>query len=120
MPQEQASQFESGIASGADDSGLDCGHHQASSSLIRETTREADFVSPAITKIVSSPPTVPTMSSQPSASRAAATGCALPALVFTTTRFCALRTSYTNSRMSRSTEGSHASAESSLVGSRYP
>ena len=56
-------------------------------------------------RMESSPAMVPTDSGQASASSAAATGCALPTLVFTTTRFWASRTLVTNSRTSREAEG---------------
>ncbi len=56
---------------------------------------------------------VPTTSGQCEASSAAATGCALPTVVFTTSRFCACRISTTNWRARCITEGSTLSAPTS-------
>src|SRR5208282_6871542 len=58
-------------------------------SRIRRASACACFLSVVITSTVSSPAIVPTTSGQCDASSAAATGCALPTVVFTTSRFCA-------------------------------
>jgi len=59
---------------------------------------------------VSSPASVPTTSGQCEASSAAATGCAPPTVVLTTSRFCAWRISTTNWRARCITEGKTFSA----------
>src|SRR5208337_3119202 len=113
VPGEQAHQLESGIAGGAKDRGLYASIHiYARYPRIRCASFPADFALDAIARIVSSPPMVPTDSSHSSASMAAETGCALPGLVFTTTRFCAVFTSYTNSWIRRSIDGRWISASS--------
>ena len=71
-------------------------------------------------KIVSSPAMLPMASGQSSPSSAAATGCALPTVVLITSRFCAARTSSTNSRTSRETGGNAGSEECSPRQARIP
>src|ERR671923_452798 len=103
-------QLESGVAGGSDYGCFDGCLHQASISRICSASTCAERRSGDTMRMESSPAMVPTDCGQASASSAAATGCALPTLVFTTTRFCASRTLVTNSRTSREAEGNAGSA----------
>src|SRR5579872_417674 len=105
MAHEQPSQFESGITGSANNSGLDRGWHQARIPSSFTCSNRALRLLLVMISSVSSPATVPTTSSHASASRATATGCALPGVVLITSRFCALRTSRTNSLTRRETAG---------------
>src|SRR5947209_15341564 len=114
MAQKDSSQFESGVASGPNDGGLDCRRHQARISSSRDCSSLAFLLSEAMISRVSSPATVPTISSQFSPSMATATDWALPATVLMTNRFCARRTSRTNSRTTRDAEGAGSAGASPL------
>ena len=105
MTQKQSGQFQAGITGRSYDRCLKFGRHQASISWVRAAKRVAAFLSGQTIKIVSSPATLPTASGHCSSSSAAATGWALPTVVLITSRFCARRTSTTNSRTSRETGG---------------
>src|ERR1041385_1215851 len=105
MPGEKTRQFKTGIAGCANNRGLDCLRHQARMSSSRVWSFFALLLSGVMIRTVSSPATVPTTSSQPSESTPTATGWAAPATVLITSRFCARRTSTTNSRTTRKTAG---------------
>src|SRR6185369_12162423 len=76
MSQQQPREFKTRVARRADDRCLQFRH--CNIPLKRVANLCAFFFDCEITRIVSSPPTVPTISLQPSASMAAATGCAEP------------------------------------------
>src|SRR6185312_10097357 len=111
---KQARQLEAGIAGSPDYSRLNVRGHQARSPSNRVCNCRAFLLFPEMMRMVSSPATVPTTSSQPSASMATATGCALPGIVLMTSRFCARRTSRTNSRTTRETAGMGSTGASPL------
>src|SRR5439155_14257336 len=92
MAQKQPRQFESGIAGGSDNRWLNCSLHQACMASSSTCSFLALLLLAVMMSSVSSPATVPTTSSQASASMATATGCALPGMVLMTSRFCARRT----------------------------
>src|SRR6266481_1223545 len=89
-------------------------------SRIRRASACAFFLSVAMTSTVSSPARVPTTSGQREASSAAATGCALPTVVFTTSRFWAWRISTTNWCARCITDGKTPSALRLSPARRYP
>src|SRR5262245_25180561 len=113
MAKEKSRQLETGIARGANHGGLDGSRHQARIASSRDWSPLAFLLFPEMIRMVSSPATVPTTSPQPSPSMATATGCALPGMVLTTSRFCARRISRTNSRTTRETAGSGSAGASS-------
>src|ERR1700676_2313767 len=90
------------------------------SSRIRRASVCAFFLSVAMTSTVSSPAIVPTTSGQCEASSAASTGCALPTVVFTTSRFWAWRISTTNWGARCITDGKTPSALKLSPARRYP
>src|ERR1700722_13912416 len=116
MAEKQPDQFQTGIAGRAQHRDFEFACHQASISRMRPASLAAAFLLPQTIRIVSSPATVPMASGHCSPSRAAATGWALPTLVFTTNKFCAIRVAATNSRTSRETGGRVASEEFSPGG----
>src|SRR5689334_17149253 len=87
MAIEKACELKARISCGAYHSGLDLRGHQARMPSRRFCSSLALRLFAAMIRMVSSPATVPTTSSQPSASTATATGWALPGTVFTTRRF---------------------------------
>src|SRR5437763_2145126 len=114
MTQKKPRQFESGIAGGPHNRWLNRSLHQTCMASSRVCSFLAFLLLAVMMSKVSSPATVPTTSSQASASMATATGCALPGMVLITSRFCALRTSRTNSRTRRETAGSGSAGASPL------
>src|SRR5437588_3737558 len=108
VAQQQARQFEAGISGSADHGSLNLGGgwRHSSTSRMRASSLRASRAAAVTIRMVSSPPMVPTISGQPSASMAAATGWALPGAVFITRRLAAPLTRTTNSRSKRSSEGS--------------
>src|SRR5579872_3360874 len=120
MTRQQSRQFHAGIASSSQNSRLHLSLRHPSSPFTRCTSLAALLLFSATIKIASSPAMVPTTSGQLSPSSAAATGWALPTAVLTTTRFCAWRTSSTNSRTSREAEGNAASDAVPPPASAYP
>src|SRR5262249_25040039 len=116
MACEQAHQFKTGIAGCAYNRGLDLLSHYARMSSRRICSLRAILLSGVMMSTVSSPATVPTTSSQPSASIASPTGWALPEVVLMTSKFWARRTSRTNSRTMRVTLGA-GSVRASPLGS---
>src|SRR6266852_545909 len=115
MAGKQTRQLKAGVAGCPDYSRLNVQRHQARMASKRVCNSRAFLLFPEIMRIVSSPATVPTTSLHPSASIATATGCALPGMVLITSRFCARRTSRTNSRTTRETAGS-GSVDASPLG----
>src|SRR5579864_46636 len=105
MAGEKTRQFKTGIAGCTNNRGLDCLRHQARMSSRRVCSFFALLLSGVMISTVSSPATVPTTSSQPSESTPSATGWAAPETVLITSKFCARRTSTTNSRTTRETAG---------------
>src|SRR6185437_14129171 len=116
---EQARQLKAGITGGPSHRGLERLRHQASISRMRRASRSASCLCSQMIKMVSSPAMLPSISSQASASSAAATGCALPTLVFSTSWFCASRTLRTNSRTRRCADGNDGSV-TACAGNAYP
>src|SRR5258707_13159959 len=114
MAGEQARQFKTGVTGCSNNRGLDCLRHQARMSSRRVCSFRALLSSGVMMSTVSSPATVPTTSSQPSASTAKPTGGALPEMVLITSRCCARRTSRTNSRTRRETVGTGSEGASPL------
>src|SRR5262249_54173384 len=113
MAQQEPDQLKSGIAAGPDHGAVAGGVRPARDTSRRVCRLRAFLLSGAMMRMVSSPATVPTTSSHPSASTATATGCALPEIVLMTSRFCARRTSRTNSRTTRETVGKGSTVGSS-------
>src|SRR4029077_15347070 len=74
MASEEARQFKTGVTGCSNNRGLDCLRHQARMSSRRVCSFRAFLLSGVMMSTVSSPATVPTTSSQPSASTARATG----------------------------------------------
>ena len=85
MMQEQPCQLRTRISGHSNDRGLYRLIHDSSNVLIRASISLARFTSGQMINTVSSPATVPTTSGQPARSSDAATGCAPPITVRTTT-----------------------------------
>src|SRR6476660_1496825 len=68
MAGEQTRQFKTGVTGCSNNRGLDCCRHQARMSSMRVCSFRALLLSGVMMRMVSSPATVPTTSSQPSAS----------------------------------------------------
>src|SRR5438105_8507960 len=84
MLAQQPRQLEARVSGRAHHSTFDLLRHYASSSLMRCPSRCADRLSSVTIRMVSSPAIVPSTSFHASPSSDAATGCALPTAVFTT------------------------------------
>src|SRR5579884_3948071 len=120
VPEQDLQQLETGVPGWPDHRGLDLRAHASIISRIRFATLWHALRVGVTINIVSSPATVPTFSVHADPSIAAATGCALPVLVFSTRRFPASRTSTTNSQIKAATGGRGGVAFSSVTGSAYP
>src|SRR5262249_52822288 len=112
---EQTRQFKTGVTGCSNNRGLDCGRHQARMSSIRVCRFRWVLLSGLIMSRVPPPGTVHTTSPQLPAPTARAGGGALPEMVLMPRKFCARRTSRTNSRTTRETTGM-GSATASLLG----